>query len=70
MGIKVKEARLLKYIEYRSYSSRSDIFGGTSYWLGNARNNDSVLCMRYDMELSNCGYHFDYNFGVRPVIVI
>ena len=70
LGVKIKEARLIKYSEYKSISNRTELFNDSSYWLGTARNDNSVFCMRYDAVISNCGYHFDYNFGVRPVIVI
>ena len=42
----------------------------STYWLGSARNNDSVWYVNSDGELRNCIFFIGDSIGVRPIIVV
>ena len=80
-GIDVIEARLISYdeltdsetfacVEYDFCSDKYPWIYSTSYWSGAALDTYGVWIVSSDSSFIDHMYTFDYDFGVRPVIII
>ena len=80
LGVTVKEARLMKYIEAKNLGctmSNESCAGApaflheTSFWLGNANGPESVWRIdSINNKFMRGAYDNNYYYGIRPVIVI
>ena len=83
-GVTIKDTRLLTYAEatdsnigcdfdYSNYSGSCSTTGfitNTTFWLGSAFGSRYVWFVSSVGDFHNIGFVVDYNFGVRPVIVV
>ena len=80
-GVDVVEVRLISYdeltdsetfacVEYNSCSSKYPWIYSTSYWSGSATDASYVWVVDSDGDFRYSAYGYDYDFGVRPVIII
>jgi len=80
LGVTVKEARVLKYIEAKnlgctmsneSCAGAPDFVHETSFWLGNANGPESLWRIdSINNKFMRGAYDNNYYYGIRPVIVI
>ena len=81
-GITINNARLLTYAEAtdssigcngninKNYCPRNGFIANTSFWLGSAPGYVNVQYVTTNDAFHYTSYYFDYEYGVRPVIVI
>ena len=74
LGVTIKEARVLSYNEikdvYDQYGPIPSYFYDSTYWLGDAYNNNLVSRVGYGGYITTYYYYDDTYYGLRPVIVI